>query len=83
MPKPEEYKWIQRWGEMLNSFPYYIRNQQQEASDDSAPLSATYKRDGKWHTIEEVQNEDTQTYMRIRYNDCPEEWTKENEDPQR
>ena len=76
MPKPKDYKWIQRWGDFMHSFQYYIDHQQEEAAEDNAPLGAIYKRRDGWHTIEEVENEDTRKYFQFRFGDCPKEWEK-------
>lgn len=58
MPEPREYRHIKAWGLMMHSFPYFIKNQQNEAADDDAPLNAIYKRD-RWITFDEVENEET------------------------
>jgi hypothetical protein len=53
MNKPEDYKHIRAWGVMLQSYEYYIRQQQETAAHDDAPITAVYKRDDRWITIEE------------------------------
>jgi len=59
-PKPyEKYRHIAAWGKMLGSMPYYIKDRQKEALADNAPITAIYKRDGKWDTFEEIQVEST------------------------
>lgn len=59
MPKPSDYKHIRAWGEMMGSFEYYIKNQQEQAATDNAPLTAIYKRGDKWSTFDEVESEAT------------------------
>lgn len=53
--KPAAYKHVAAWGDFLSSFAYYIKDQQQKASDDGAPVDAIYKRDdGSWAVIGDV-----------------------------
>lgn len=54
MPQPKEYKHIRAWGKMLQSFEYYIVNEQRIASEDNAPLTAIYKRKGEWITSDDL-----------------------------
>jgi hypothetical protein len=67
MPKPAEYKHIRAWGHHMLSYAYYIRDQQQRASETNAPLNAIYEnyaddgsgRTGTWSTVDDITNEDT------------------------
>lgn len=60
MPKPEEYVWIKKWGEMLASSPSYIRAQQARAAYADAPLDATYScHGGGWCTLADVTGANT------------------------
>ena len=61
--KKSDYKHIRAWGMFMRSFEYYIRDQQELALQDNAPLDAIYKRDGKWRTYSEVENESTRFEM--------------------
>lgn len=55
-----DYKYIRAWGQMLGSFDYYINAQVEQARQDNAPQTATYRReDGTWATFEEVLRDDT------------------------
>ena len=63
MPQPKEYRHIRAWGRMMGSFEYYIRNQQNEASDDNAPLDAVYKKGDGWHVYSDVTNAATREAM--------------------
>lgn len=56
MNKPTDYKYIRQWGKELQSFDYYIENQQAQAAADNAPLDAIYERDGKWVCLSELKN---------------------------
>ena len=77
VPRPEDYKWIKRWGQMMGSFATYIRDEQDRASRDRAPINAIYRgREGKWSVIEEVTNQLTRDYFLKRYpGDCPAAWS--------
>lgn len=59
---------------MMGSFPYFIKEQQEYAARDKAPLGAIYKKGDEWSRIEEVTNQITQSYFKQRYHDCPKEW---------
>jgi hypothetical protein len=72
--KPEEYRAIAAWGQMMHSYQYYIDAQQEQASQDDAPLDAIYKRD-KWHTLREVENPETRAHFCHFHPDLvPAEW---------
>ncbi len=47
------YIYIQAWGRMMQSYPYYITDQIKLARADNAPVTAIYKREGKWRCIED------------------------------
>lgn len=49
--KPHEYKAIREWGKMMGSYPYYIRMQQELASQEDAPLDAIYRSDKGWECV--------------------------------
>lgn len=53
MNKPEDYKHIRAWGVMLSSYEYYIRQEQERAAADKAPITAVYEGDKGWVTIEQ------------------------------
>jgi len=59
MPKPSEYKAIELWGKQLGSYQYYIKDQQEQALMDHAPLDALYERDGKWTTVRDLAADHT------------------------
>lgn len=66
--KPEEYKHIRTWGRMMLSDAWYIKDQQQRASEEDAPLDAIYKnREGEgqgWAQFAEVTNPTTTWYFK-------------------
>lgn len=65
------YPFIERWGSMMGSFPYYITDQIAQARHDKAPPTAIYKTaGGKWRTIEEVTSDGTRHYF------CSRGWMK-------
>lgn len=61
-----DYLYIRRWGEMMGSDHSYIGDQIRLAQADRAPQTATFKREGGWHTIEQVTNPGTQYYFQVR-----------------
>lgn len=50
---PQEYRHIAAWGSSLGSFGYYIADQQAKAAAEGAPLTAVYRAEDRWVTIEE------------------------------
>jgi hypothetical protein len=52
--QPSDYKALAAWGRLMQSFPYYITQQQEQAAADNAPVDAIYKRDNEWHRLSEV-----------------------------
>ena len=67
---PKDYVWIARWGYHLGSFEYYIKDQQDLVAAEDAPLNAIYKRDGVWHTVDDVVNPETRRSFESRYDEC-------------
>jgi hypothetical protein len=71
MPKPSSYRHVAAWGQMMNSAGYYIKEKQEEAAQDDAPLDAIYKLHGedtkngklRWILFSEVTNPDTRWVM--------------------
>lgn len=57
--QPKDYRHIRAWGLMMGSFEYYIKEQQEKAFADGAPLDAIYKRGGTWALYSEVESEVT------------------------
>lgn len=53
MPSPHEYKHIAAWGKLLGSKQYYINAEQRAAAEQNAPLTAIYKHNGRWITIDD------------------------------
>jgi hypothetical protein len=53
--KPNDYRYIRAWGQMMSSHEYYIKQQQELAAEEGAPLDAIFK-DGSdvWHTFSQV-----------------------------
>lgn len=56
----EQYKGIALWGQQLRSFDTYITGQQEQASEDKAPIDAVYKsggfdQDGKWVCVSDLK----------------------------
>lgn len=51
----KKYRWVQAWGNFMQSFQYYINDQANDAERDKAPLTAIYKgKDGKWRTTDDI-----------------------------
>jgi len=72
--KASDYIWIQHWGNLLCSFEHYIKNQQEYALADNAPLGAIFKRqDGTWATINNVTNASTRAYFEQNFAVCQTE----------
>lgn len=65
MHKPEEYIYIRKWGKMLASFEYYIRDQQKLAAFEDAPLNAVYREHetNSWITTDEIENPATRIQL--------------------
>ncbi len=55
--KPEEYKAIAVWNQLMGGQAYYAALQQQKAASENAPVDAIYKMaDGVWKTVGEIEN---------------------------
>ncbi len=54
----KDYKMIRTWGKLMGSYQYYIDIQVKKAISDNAPFNATYKRNGKWRTVNDIENTD-------------------------
>ena len=68
--KPEDYKCIKRWGEMLGSFTNYIENEQRKASESNAPLTAIfdletniYGRSDEWSVAENIVDKNLRKHI--------------------
>lgn len=64
MAKGNKYIYIRAWGRLMHSFPYYIREQVEEAVRDNAPQNAIYcetNEDGtrRWHTYDDIESKST------------------------
>lgn len=60
----KDYAYIQAWGRMLRSFPYYVKGEVEKARRDGAPETAIYRReDGTWAVFEEISCENTKRAM--------------------
>lgn len=57
--KPQDYKHIAAWGRMMGSYAYFIKDQQNQAAEDNAPVDAIYKRGDIWHRFADVTNWET------------------------
>jgi hypothetical protein len=69
--KASDYIWIERWGKLLGSFDHYIKNQQEKALAENAPVAATFKRnDGTWALINNVSNLGTRAYFEQNFANC-------------
>lgn len=60
---PEAYELIWRWGRLLSSQPSWIREQQERAAREGAPLNAIYRKEMRWHTADEVLHPDTRALL--------------------
>jgi hypothetical protein len=51
------YRYVAAWGRMLHSFEPYVKDQQEQAEEDGAPLNATHrKQDGTWSTTGDIKD---------------------------
>jgi len=49
---PNDYKGILLWGRQMDSNKYYVKQQQQKAFDEHAPIDALYcNPDGRWTRV--------------------------------
>ena len=60
-----DYRVIAAYGYLMGSFGYYIHDQQEMALHDGAPVTAVYKRDGAWVTLDQM-DEHTQRRIEAR-----------------
>lgn len=74
--KPEAYRHIRAWGKMQGSYEYYIKGEQQRASEENAPLDAIYKGSNGWAVFADVANADTLRYFRTNFPELVEESNK-------
>ena len=76
MPRPEEYKAIKAWGQLLRSFAPFIRSQQELAAKENAPVDAIYRKmdqdGGQWVTVGEISDPATLHTMRRRLGEIDE-----------
>lgn len=69
MTAPDEYVYIRKWGEMLYSTPWFIREEQERAARDGAPLNAVFLgkddegRPTAWRTTDDVTNPGVREYL--------------------
>ena len=57
--REDDYIYIRRWGRMMGSREYYIKDQQRKALEECANIRAIYKNkdsDG-WVTVDEIKDE--------------------------
>lgn len=66
MNKPEQYKHILAWGRKMGSDASYIREQQERAAQDNAPLDAIYE-----ERDEATRNHGTRTHKWAVFSDVP------------
>lgn len=54
--RPSDYRHIAAWGRYLGSYQYYIKDQQEQAALDNAPLDAVYYNNDqrRWVTLDEM-----------------------------
>jgi hypothetical protein len=59
MAKPKEYLHIRAWGNKLLSYEYYIKDQQELAASQNAPIDAIYKKNGEpgWVCASELSDD--------------------------
>jgi hypothetical protein len=62
--KYTDYRHIKAWGAVMQSFQYYVVDQQQRAAEDQAPVNAIYRKDdGTWSTADDIQRPDLRKYV--------------------
>ena len=62
--KPEEYKHIAAWGNLMGSQEWYIKDLQEKAAESSAPIDTVYRAaNGDWRTCSGIVNPQTRRYI--------------------
>lgn len=52
---PNQYRAMKLWLENSGSYPYYVKQEQERASEEGAPLDALYKNhEGKWICVSDL-----------------------------
>jgi len=52
---PNQYKAMKLWLENSGSYPYYVKQEQERASEEGAPLDALYKsHEGLWISLSDL-----------------------------
>ena len=51
-----EYPTVKAWHIHTGSYDYYVKDQIALAQKENAPRNATFKSDGKWHTLKECKD---------------------------
>jgi len=62
--KHADYVYIRAWGRLMQSFPYYIESQVEQARMEGAPPTAIYKGDEGWECYEGISSDDTKGIIR-------------------
>jgi hypothetical protein len=53
----KDYPYIEAWGKLMHSYPYYIAGEKERARADKAPQDALYKDDQMhWVTLSEIKD---------------------------
>lgn len=55
-----KYKHLVAWCRFMGSYQYYCDDQITRANSDDAPINSIFKKDGRWHTYDEVSSGTTQ-----------------------
>src|ERR1700748_718748 len=52
-----DYPFVRAWSKMMGSYAPYIQRQVEEAREENALPDAVFKgNDGRWHTLNDIQN---------------------------
>lgn len=52
----DAFPYVFAWEKRMGAMDYYICAQLEQAEKDCAPTNAIYERDGKWQTLDDVEN---------------------------
>ena len=64
----KDYPYIIKWGALLGSLPYYVKDQVAQAKKDNAPQNAIYKKheEETWVTTDDVTSIETRRQLGLK-----------------